>query len=122
MIPELSLSDLQQRGYREDEESRRAFERRYRGITTLAIALVLGGVYLSATQRSVAGCWLFLSGVAGCLGAAFHAARATPLSRISGHRMQRFRRGVSEWTRTENIYVDEETHTYFFHLISWSLS
>ena len=120
MIAELSLSDLQQRGYREDEESRRTFERRYRGITTLAIALVLGGAYLSATQRSVAGYWLFLSGLAGCLGAAFHAARATPLSRISGHRMQRFRRSDSAGKRTEFIYVDDETHTYFVRLISRS--
>src|SRR5207302_11076634 len=92
MIPELSLSDLQQRGYREDEESRRTFERRYRGITTLAIGLVLGGAYLSATQRSVAGFWLFLSGVGGCLGGGFHAARATRLSGSSGQRVQRCRR------------------------------
>src|SRR5437867_2648425 len=101
MIPELSLSDLQQRGYREDEESRRAFERRYRGIAILVVALVLGGVYLSATERSVPGFWLFLSGLAGGFGAAFHAARATPLSRISGHRMQRFRRSDSAGKRTE---------------------
>src|SRR5260221_14342657 len=107
MIPELSLADLQQRGYREDEESRRAFERRYGGISTLAVALVLGGTYLSVTQRTVAGFWLFLSGVAVGLGAAFHAARATPLSRISGQPMQRFRRRDSAGKRTEYIYVDE---------------
>jgi hypothetical protein len=72
MMPELSLSEIQQRGYREDDESRRAFERRYRWVTAPAIAVILGAACL-ATQRTVAGFLLFFGGLLCCFGAAYHA-------------------------------------------------
>jgi hypothetical protein len=118
MIPELSLSELQQRGYREDDESRRAFERRYRWVIIPGVIAVLGGACWCAMQRSAAGFLLFFGGLAVCLGAAIHAARATPSNRISGHRMQRFRRSDSVGKRKEFIYVDDESRTYFVRLIS----
>ncbi len=126
MIPELNLSELQQRGYREDDESRRTFERRYRWATVPALIAFLGGACWLTFQRSVTGYLLFFGGLVVCLGATFHAARATPSSRISGHRMQRFRRSDSAGKRTEFIYVDDESRTYFVRIISqpssWQLS
>ena len=120
MIPKLSLSELQQRGYREDDESRRAFERRYRWVTIPGLIAVLGGAGWCAMQRSAAaaGVLLFLGGLAVCFGAAIHAARATPSNKTSGHRMQRFRRSDSVGERKEFIYVDDESRTYFVRLIS----
>jgi len=118
MVPELSLSELQQRGYREDYESRRAFERRYRWVVIPGVLAVVGGTALLSIQRSVTGYFLFFGGLAACLGAAFHAARATPSNRISGRPMQRFRRRDSVGNETEYIYVDDASRTYFVRLIS----
>ena len=118
MIPEVSLSELQQRGYREDDESRRAFERRYRWITPPAALAILAGACLLTLHRSVTGYLSFFGGLAVCPGAAFHGARATPSSRVSEHRMQRFRRSDSVGKQTEFIYVDDESRTYFVRLIS----
>ena len=118
MIPGLSLSEIQQRGYREDRQSRGDFERRYRWATAPAIAVVLGAVYLFASGRLIPGFILFVAGSAFCLGAAYHAARATPLSSFSGRPMQRYRRTDSPREQTEFIYVDDESRTYFVRLIS----
>jgi hypothetical protein len=118
MIPELSLSELQQRGYREDDESRRAFERRYRWVVVPGVLAVVGAACWLTIHQSVMGLLLFLGGMAVCLGAALHAARVTPCSKITGHRMQRFRRSDAVEKRKEFIYVDDESRTYFVRLIS----
>ena len=118
MIPELSLSQIKARGYREDDPSRRAFERRYRWITAPAIAVGFGSVYLFFTGRLAMGVVCLVGSVVFCLGAAYQAARATPLSCVSGRAMQRFRRADSIGERTEYIYVDDASRTYFVRLIS----
>jgi hypothetical protein len=118
MIPQLSLSELQQRGYRVDDESRRAFERRYRWVVVPAVVAVVGSACWLTIHQSPIGLLLFLGGMALCLGAALHAGRATPCSRITGRRMQRFRRSDGVGMRKEFIYVDDESRTYFVRLIS----
>ena len=120
MIPELNLSELQQRGYREDDESRRVFEQRYRWPAILGVIVALSGPCWLTIPQSVPGLLSFLGGIAVLLGTAWHAARATPSNKINGHPMQRFRRSDAGGKRTEYIYVDDESRTYFVRLISQS--
>jgi hypothetical protein len=118
MIPEISLSEIQQRGYREDGQAHRKFEQRYRWITGPAIATVLGGGSLFASGHFIPGSILVVAGLVFCIGAAYHAARSMPLSSITGRPMQRYRRTDSLREQTEFIYVDDESCTYFVRLIS----
>ena len=125
-MEQLALSPLRENGYSEDKASKRAFERRYLPFVVMGVVLCLAPVPLARfiwtpfhDTNSDFGFIIvcFLLGWALCTGAACHAARAIPRSRESGLPMKRFLRSDAAPDVVEYIYVDQQSRTYFTHVV-----
>ena len=110
----ISIDDLVRRGFREDHSSLRAFDRRYRPVSTLGVlmfasALVAHFLHRLSLQPAVLAA---LGGMVILGGTMLVQYLSTPVSRASGRPMQKFRRaGTPGWL--EIVYICEDSKTYF---------
>jgi hypothetical protein len=117
-IQKLALSELE--GFTEDPVSARAFENRFFPLGMTTVLLCGGFTYYTVIRHGdllLGGAGIFL-GFCVAIISIIHARRAVPISRISGRSMLRFYRSDSPPDRTEMIYVDLDSRTYFCRTVA----